>query len=55
MTDNITIINEIKAKMKKEKVQYLDYYDKIKNIPLSKLTLRVENGNVFIVEIETGL
>jgi hypothetical protein len=47
-----TIIDEIKTKIKKEKVRYIEYYDKIKDIPLSKLTLRVENGNVSIVEIE---
>jgi hypothetical protein len=48
-----SIIDEIKTKIKKEKIRYIEYYDKIKDIPLSKLTLKIEEGNVSIEEIET--
>jgi len=47
-----TVINEIKTLKRNTKVQYIQYYETFKNIPLTKLTLKIENGNVFIEDIE---
>jgi len=48
----INPINEIKNKLKKEKINYNEYYEVIKDNKIKYMYIKIENSISFIVELQ---
>jgi hypothetical protein len=53
-TEIINMVKKLKDRLKTQKIRYMDEYDKLKEVKLARLSLRVENGEVYITDIDVA-